>query len=184
MNVKRGATTIVLLTALLAGCSGLPGGDDEPDGGKGGSAAVAAGKPAVDSDKDAIVKAAFPSGLAPGAKVDIAIMSLKVRGKLATLSVQLTPHVPQGVSQKPSPYELNGNNGLGVSLIDPVNLKRYIVVRDSSGKELQSDDVFTHIATGQPGLLTYTFAAPPENVKALDLHYGSWPTFRNIPVKR
>ena len=28
------------------------------------------------------------------------------------------------------------------------------------------------------------FAAPPENVKTVDVQIGSWPTFRDIPVER
>jgi hypothetical protein len=57
-------------------------------------------------------------------------------------------------------------------------------VLDSSKKELESDDIFTHIANDQTASLSYTYAAPPENVKAVDVQIGSWPMFRNIPVAR
>ncbi|MQY03831.1 hypothetical protein [Actinomadura macrotermitis] len=175
-------TTILTATALLVG--GLTGcsilGDDAsaPGGGGGGA------KASVDGAGKTIVKGTFPSPIAAGATVDIAIMGLKVRAKLATLTVQLTPHVPPGGEQNPNPYGLNGGNGLGTSLLDPVNLKRYVVVKDSGSTELQSNDIFTHIANNQPASLTYTFAAPPENVKVLDVQYGAWPTFRNVPVER
>jgi hypothetical protein len=99
--------------------------------------------------------------------------------------MRVTPRLPAGApDQTPNLYELNGRNGLGASLIDPVNLKRYVVVKDTSGKDLQTDYIMVHTRNNQPSLHTYTFAAPPENVKALDLQYGSWPTFRNVPVER
>ncbi|GAA3944152.1 hypothetical protein GCM10023085_27700 [Actinomadura viridis] len=187
MNIGHRAVLAAALAALLAGCSALPGAEEESDGGRGGSGgdAVAAGRPSVDGAAKAVVSGTFDTPLVTGGKVDIAMMGLRARGRLAMLTVRLTPRLPAGFSdQDPSPYRLNGSNSLGTALIDPVNLKRYVVVKDSSGRELQSNDISTQIVNNQPAVLTYTFAAPPENVKAVDVQYGSWPTFRNIPVER
>ncbi|MFC5749511.1 hypothetical protein [Actinomadura rugatobispora] len=188
MDIRHHTAAIAAVTALLAGCSSLPGGGEpaeRSDGAAREGTDVPAGRPGVDTTGRPVVGATFDTPIANGAKIDIAVMGLQVRGKLATLTVRLTPHVPADHSdQGPSPYALNGRHAIGASLLDPVNLKRYVVVRDSSGKALQTDDIFTDIRNNQPGLLTYTFAAPPENVKALDVQYGSWPLFRNVPVGR
>ncbi|MFI0351625.1 hypothetical protein [Actinomadura sp. 9N407] len=188
MKILHRTAVIVALTGLLAGCSGLPGGGDgaESDGsGSGSGSAVKAGEPGVDSAGKPVVGGTFDTSVAEGAKIEIAVMGLKARGRLATLTMRLTPRLPAAApDQTPNPYELNGRHGLGTSLIDPVNLKRYVVVKDSSGKELESDDIFVHTRNNQPSNYTYTFAAPPENVKAVDVQYGSWPMFRNIPVER
>lgn len=182
------AAAAALLFTGLAGCSVMEGDSESASGaeGSGGTAGetVEGGEPGFDSVGDPVTKGTFDSPIAPGAKVDIAIMGIQVRGRLAVLTTQFTPHIPPGGEDKPNPYRLNGRNGLGTSLIDPVNLKRYVVVKDSSGDEMESDDIFTHIANDQTGTLTYTFAAPPENVKVMDVQIGSWPTFRNIPVER
>ncbi|MEU8801520.1 hypothetical protein [Spirillospora sp. NPDC048819] len=182
------AAAAALLFTGLTGCSVLEGGSESASGGErsGGTAGetVEGGEPGFDAAGDPVTKGTFDTPIAPGAKVDIAIMGIKVRGKLAILSTQFTPHIPPGGEDNPNPYNLNGRNGLGTSLIDPVNLKRYVVVKDSSGDELETDDIFTHIANNQTGNFTYTFAAPPENVKVVDVQIGSWPTFRNIPVER
>ncbi|MGP4023829.1 hypothetical protein [Actinomadura sp. 3N407] len=182
------ATAVALLLTGLTGCSVLEGGSDSASGGGRAEGAagetVQGGEPGFDAAGEPVTKGTFDSPIASGAKIDIAIMGIKVRGKLAILTTQFTPHIPPGGETNPNPYELNGKNGLGTSLIDPVNLKRYVVVKDSSGDEMETDDIFTHIANNQTGNFSYTFAAPPENVKAVDVQIGSWPTFRNIPVER
>ncbi|MEU8343084.1 hypothetical protein AB0C74_15420 [Spirillospora sp. NPDC048832] len=181
------ATTAVL---LLAGCSAI-GGDDDGDAASAGAGApaaagadVPAGEAGFDDTAKPVTQGTFDSPAAAGAKVDIAIMRLKAKGKLATLTVRFTPHVPGASAGRINAYGLNGDRGLDTSLIDPVNLKRYVVVKDSGGQELESDDIFTHMTNDQPTSHYFTFAAPPENVKSIDVQIGNWPTFRNIPVER
>jgi hypothetical protein len=180
------AAAALLLAGALAGCSTSGGGSDGGSGGSGGSHGAAQGslgKVSVDRFDKPVAKATFDSPMAPGAKVDIAVMGLRVKGRLATLTLQWTPHVT-GNTNTPTPYRLNGERGLDASLIDPVNLKRYVVVSDSSSHNLQSDDVLTNLPNEQATLTSHTFAAPPESVKSLDLQLGSWPTFRDVPVER
>ena len=187
------ATVAALLFAGgLTGCSG----DDSSSGAEraGGSASQNAeatpnapakgGEPSVADAGDPVAKGTFDSPIAPGAKVDIAIVSLRANGKLATLAAQVTPHVPPGADDKPTLYKLNGRADPDVSLIDPVNLKRYTVVKDSSRHELQTDTIITRLANEQPANFSFTFAAPPENVKTVDVQIGAWPTFRNVQVER
>lgn len=193
LSPRLAAATAATLIAAggITGCTvpGIGSDDDRPSGSAGGGPVtggqpVQGGAAGFDKADKPVTKGTFDSPISPGAKVDIAIMGLKVGGRLATLTTQMTPRIPPGGEDNPNPYELNGRNGLGTSLIDPVNLKRYVVVKDSRGKELETDDIFTHIANNQTGTFTYTFAAPPENVKTVDVQIGAWPTFRNIPVER
>ncbi|MBO2458848.1 hypothetical protein [Actinomadura violacea] len=182
----------LLLAGSLAGCSDS---DGDAGNGSGKSAGAGAGAPTsaaapkstvnganLDNATEALVKGTFDSPMAQGAKVDIAIMGLRVKGALATLTTRMTPHVPGG--QRINAYRLNGEHGLGTSLIDPVNLKRYNIVKDSDGKSLGTDDIFTNMTNEQATPFYYTFAAPPENVKAIDVQIGSWPTFHDVPVQR
>ncbi|HEU5032042.1 MAG TPA: hypothetical protein VFV01_44485 [Spirillospora sp.] len=178
LSHRPAATAAALLLAGgLAGCS-------LSDGGSGhGATRGSVGKASVDRFDKPVAKATFGSPMAPGAKVDIAVMGLRVKGRLATLTLQWTPHVPGGTST-PTPYRLNGERGLDASLIDPVNLKRYVVVTDSGSRRLESDDVLTNLPNGQATLTSHSFAAPPANVKGVDLQLGSWPAFRDVPIER
>jgi hypothetical protein len=178
MRLASAVTAALLLAAGLSGCSML--GDRSPDGGP----AASAGRPGYDNAAKPVVQGTFDSPAAKGATVDIAIMGLKVKGRLATLTVRLTPHLPATDTRRINAYGLNGERGLGTSLIDPVGLKRYLVVRDSGGGKLETDDIFTKMTNDQATPFSFTFAAPPENVKALDVQIGSWPMFRDIPVER
>ena len=53
-----------------------------------------------------------------------------------------------------------------------MNLKRHMVVRDANRQAARARRVFTSIRIGQRAMLTYTFAAPPENVTKMDVHVG------------
>ncbi|MEV5709107.1 hypothetical protein [Actinoallomurus sp. NPDC052274] len=184
--VRRTAPAVAATALIVAGLSGCLGKDDS--GSKGGAAtgggAVRGGVTVASGDKP-VAKATFPSPIAAGATVDIAILELKAGGRLADLTVSMTPHVPaNGATQRITPYRLNGETTLGVFLIDTVNLKRYLVVKDSSGHELQTDYVTTNIANDQPGQLSFTFAAPPKGVDRIDVQIGNWPIFRDVPIAR
>ncbi|WP_433467361.1 hypothetical protein [Spirillospora sp. CA-128828] len=186
MRLAYRLVTATAAAILLAGCTpfGQGSGSSSGDGAKGSGAEGSVGKASFDNNTKPVVKGTFDSPAVQGGKVDIAIMGLKVKGKLATLTVQFVPHVPGVEPNRMNAYGLNGRNGLNTSLIDPVNLKRYVVVKDSSGKELQTDEIFTQMTNDQPTSSFYTFAAPPDSVKSIDVQLGNWPTFRNVPVER
>jgi hypothetical protein len=176
----------VVMGVSLTGCSGLFGGSAAggPAGGDGrdGDAVASAVAPSANPDK-AIVKATFDSPIAAGAKVDIAILGLKVTGKLAQLTLAITPHVV-GETDSPSVYDLNGGNRPEAALIDTVNLKRYVVVTDAAGNQLQPDYITVKLQNEQPNVQTYYFAAPPPNVRNVDLVFGRWLPFRDVPISR
>ncbi|WP_158079491.1 hypothetical protein [Actinomadura sp. CNU-125] len=153
------AAALVVVCATSA-CSAL----DDPDAtgatGRGTAQGAVGGRAPSAERGDPVAKQTFTSPLAKGATVDIAIMGLSVSGKLAVLDLQYTPHVTGG-SGSSSLAQLHGIEP-PVALIDSVNLKRYVVVRDSSDSALQSDLVYGSTHNEQPAALQFTFAAPPE----------------------
>lgn len=127
---------------------------------------------------------------APNSKdgtVDIDVLGLAVQGNLATLSVRFTPHFPdKSPGDSISLYDMSDNalDPIDVSLVDPVGLKRYLVVRDSNNDSLGSDEVDTEAVNNSSVIAHYTFAAPPASVTKIDVDLGPFPPFNNVPISR
>jgi hypothetical protein len=194
------ALLALVLAIFAAGC----GGDDDGGDGQDQAAtpeataeataegqATATATATAEGDEPA-AEGAVPAAIAEqkglkarGAKettVDIAVTGLKVDGELATLSLAFTMYGSEDTSD--SLFELNGGYRLFVTLVDPVNLKRYMVVTDSDGRELQSDASETYVPQDGTTTAQYTFAAPPPNVTEIDVAVGDWPIFRDVPIER
>lgn len=172
-----------------SGCSVLDGGDDSPGASPGGSPGTGTSTgtrgPVAGVDPGKVVaKATFPSPLASGATVEVKIHGLRAAGRLAVLTASLTPRVPGRYDDEISPYNVNGDRGVSPYLVDTVNLKRHVILKDAKGKELGSDDVYTDGLNNVPMYVSYTYAAPPPNVRAMDVYVGEWPPFRDVPVER
>ncbi len=121
------------------------------------------------------------------ATVDIAVLGLAVQGRLATLTVRFTPHFPDdSPGQSISLYDMS-DNALGtnqVSLVDPVGLKRYLVVQDSNNNALGSNEVTTEAVNNSSVVAHWTFAAPPASVTKIDVEVGPFPAFNDLPITR
>lgn len=163
-----------------ASAQGVAGEQRNPSSGEGN----AGGAGTVDTTT-AIAKATYNAPFAPDATVEVAVHGLNRRGRLLDLVFSLTPRVPGGdqSDQRINPYRILGRQSLNVTLIDTVNLKRHLVVKDSRGRELKPDDVWTNTLIGRQLVLTYTFAAPPEDVTKMDVHIANWPPFTDVPVE-
>jgi len=173
MRAKK--TAGVLLLALVTGCSSGGGGDGSGKSAADGAADVPRGDAAVADPSKAIKRAVF-SG--QNGEFELALVSLDARGRLVDLSLSLTPKEGTGWQTAHSYF-----GGVPeVSLVDPVNLKRYLVVKDSEGNPLGAGNV--HYGLGKANTLNYTFAAPPENVRSVDVHFGDFPPFRDVPINR
>lgn len=173
-----------LVGICLTGCVGPFGGGQASSGGSDGGTATGAGA-AVAPDANpgkAIVRASFDSPIARNAKVDIGIVNLKVTGRLLQLDLAVTPRVAG--EDDVTMFALNGKQNVDVALIDTVNLRRYTVVRDDGGQALGPDQILFSLKNEQPNALTYMFAAPPPDVRAVDVLIGRWPAFRNVPITR
>ena len=177
--IRRTALAAAIVAAAATGMSGCLGTGEKATAsqpaGKGDGRAANPAK--------ALAKGTFPSEVAPGATVDIALDALKADGRRARLSVTMTPHV-RGSSERLTPNQQNDSSSHNETLIDPVNLKRYVVVKDSAWQDVQNNDVTTNLTNERPNALSYTFAAPPQGVNQVDVQIGLWPTFPRVPVAR
>ena len=178
----------------LAGC----GGDDTKTvtvtpGGAGASATseapadtggTAPRDEAVNTD-DALAKKTVRALDSRDGTVEIAILGLKVEDRLMRLTMAFTPKFPsESPDDEISLYDMHGQTPLYVTLVDPVNLKRYVVVKDSEGRELAADAVATGTPNGGTVMATWTFAAAPQNVAKLDVQVGEWPPFSDVEIQR
>ena len=192
---QRMMLVVALCGAALAG-AGCGGGDDENQGTAQNQATPAqtaapeetATATATAEGEPAAVLAEQKGVKARGARtttMDIAVNSLQVDGELATLTVTYAVHDPEAAPDATySLYDLNDTQPLYVTLLDPVNLKRYTVVTDSDGQALQSGAVETKVPLDASTTAQYTFAAPPADVTEIDVSIGDWPTFRDVPIQR
>jgi len=159
---------------LVAGC-GAGGSGDAPASKS--AADAPQGEVSVADPGSALGQAAFDG---PKGEFELAVVSLTAKGRLANLTLSLTPHYPGKTSVLAFLY-FSGDYPV-VSLVDPVGLKRYLVVKDSAGNMLGSGNENYNV--DQPNTLNYTFAAPPEDVASVDVHFDDFPPFRNVPVSR
>lgn len=193
MRRTCGAVVAAMVGAvLLTGCSG----DSEPDEGTNqatsgeGSSAAPAGESAAGgsatahpSDIDGALATISTTALDPkGKPMDLALLEASVTGDLLRVRIAF---VPKFDVEETSVYTLAGEHDPAPFLVDPVNLKRYGVVRAKNSGDLASDVVFTEGNDEQPPVLTYYFAAPPDDVDELALSFGGapWPGF-DITVAR
>ncbi|GGP05595.1 hypothetical protein LDL08_06820 [Nonomuraea glycinis] len=123
------------------------------------------------------------AGAGGTARADITV--LKRQGKTVTLNWTLT--VVDG--------EVNMHNGMGsavldysvsgVSLIDPVNAKRYRVARNGTGSDAEcvcSDTQGEFLKKGQTVTLYALFAAPPADVTKLNIEMPMIGVLTDVPI--
>ena len=117
----------------------------------------------------------------PGATTRFDIYSIKRQGKLAILTLSVTPTF--STVEPESLFSLMGNNSFRPTLIDPVNLREYKVVSSGSGN-LSSNDMSAKTLSGKPMFLWAAFAAPPTNVSRVTLNlYDTLPGITGVPVQ-
>ncbi|GAB3658276.1 hypothetical protein GCM10027589_18770 [Actinocorallia lasiicapitis] len=181
---------LALLTLLAAGCSSSDRGNSSGEGWNGEAAQnqqqeqqksatkVAGGDVGVTDQTTVLAKARISAG---GGDADLVLNGLNARGGLAIADFTLTPVKIRPLNSNTYYWFFNQQKPTA-SLLDPVNLKRYTVVKDSDGNLLAPDSVA--LAVGQPVSLSFTFAAPPQDVTRVDVQLGDMPPFRNVPISR
>jgi len=71
----------------------------------------------------------------------------------------------------------------GLYLVDSANKKKYLTVRDSAGECLCSvDGSNIFVSAGATTVLSATFGAPPDSVKAVDVFVPGFGTFNDVPL--
>lgn len=189
--------TVVALSGVLVlgGCGGGDdGNDDSPTAtptatsapNEEAATATPTATPVVeDGAEGALAQQTVKARGSRSTTVDIAVTGLEVQGELATLTLSFAVHDPDAAPDETfSLYDLNDGNSLYVTLLDPVNLRLYNVVKDSGGAGLESEATQTNVPLDGSADARYTFAAPPADVTEIDVSVGDWPTFRDIPIER
>jgi hypothetical protein len=183
---------VALCAALLVGCGGGDGDDGNsaatptPTGSPAEPGATAEpGGTEEPAGGEAAAKQTVEAREAGEATLDIEVIGLRVSGELSTLSLRYTAHDPEaGEGSDHRLVDLHGGRRVFVTLVDPVNLKRYHVVEDTSGEELQTADLDVDVPVDGSVTAEYTFAAPPDGVDKIDVSVGDWPPFRDVPIER
>jgi hypothetical protein len=195
MGHSRIAVVALCAAALaLGGCGGGDDGGDDPDRAATPAAGGSSAEPGATAEPEETASAESPEAVtkvtvdareAGETTLDIEVLGLKVSGELATLTLQYTAHDPEATADAEYRLvDLHGGSTLFVTLVDPVNLKRYHVVEDSSGERLESADIDVTVPVDDSVTAEYTFAAPPAGVDKIDVSVGDWPTIRDVPIER
>lgn len=117
-------------------------------------------------------------------RIVLGISAIQVRGKLAVVDLNVMAELPdKSADDTFALFSLNDNSFIEPNLIDTINLKRYATVTDTAGRSLGSSDL-TRVTNGRTTAISFTFAAPPVDVRSLDFHLGHFPPFRDVPVAR
>ncbi|MFC5834496.1 hypothetical protein [Nonomuraea insulae] len=187
--------TIALAVAAvgLAGCGVLPG--QQGSGGESRSAAAAAptpveqqatapAAPAQATQVIATREASTGAGDMYG-KARVDITSLKRQGRTVTLNWMITAtdgkvNMHNGMGTGTLDYTVSG-----VSLIDPVNAKRYRVARNGTGEDAKcvcSGTQGQFMEPEQASSLYAVFAAPPPDVTKVNIEMPMIGVFTDVPI--
>ncbi|WP_436756875.1 hypothetical protein [Streptosporangium sp. V21-05] len=192
----------VVLAVVLSGCGVLPG-----QQGSGGEERVTGASDTADTaDPVDTVKAtevAEPTEAgdpaereraiarrevkASGADLTVEITGIRRQGRLSTLTWTVTNNSDDRWQMNSDMGDTPGGLGLtvaGISLVDPVNGKRYVVARTGKYPKAEclcSDyDVFTE--AGEVLSLHATFAAPPPDVTKINVDLKVLGVFTDVPI--
>lgn len=198
-----------LAAAALAGCSasgtggggeGAQTGTPAPSAqaprseGRAGGAPVAPEQLTVAASREASVNASLDAALPVRADLaplrrdgDVVVLNLTLTN-LGEDDWQISTALDDGTTngleggvqeQDPARYSVDG-----ISLVDGANAKRHLVARDERGYCLCSTALSgVFLAPEGVVVLSATFAAPPEDVKTMDVEVPLFGTFTGVPVE-
>lgn len=134
--------------------------------------------PSVASVGDPLVTQEFTVPMTKN-KVEVAIHSLKVHGKVMELTMTVTPHFTQPTTSEPMNYwDVFNQSTTGPQLIDRVNLKEYHPVKVPSSTGLTT-------LNNTPMVWVGWYAAPQDPIETIDIRVmDGVPNFLNVPVTR
>ncbi len=113
------------------------------------------------------------------------VTALKRQGRTVTLNWTVTAvdgkvNMHNGMGGAPLDFSVSG-----VSLIDPVNAKRYRVARNGTGSDAEcvcSDTQGEFLKAGQTVTLYALFAAPPADVTKVNIEMPMIGVFTDVPI--
>ncbi|MEV4094966.1 hypothetical protein [Streptosporangium saharense] len=208
--MRRGITPALAaaaLAAVLSGCGMLPGQSGQQGGGGEerqplSAATTTPTQQAAEQPTEQVTEQAPEQPDAPverertiaarevkadGAKLVVRITGLKRQGRLATLTWTVTNTGDTRWQMSSNLGDTPGGLGLtvaGISLVDPVNGKRYVVARTGAYPKAtclcSNYDVFTEPDEVLP--LNATFAAPPPDVTKINVDLKVLGVFADVPI--
>ena len=155
----------------------------------------AASEEAVESDSDAgaaqfdpedvIVEQTYALTERPEDAVTVGIQSLVVDGPVTTLTMVVTPDFASvSDDEAVSLFDINEETLFRPTLLDRANLKEYSVITDG-GVAWASDNVETRTRNGTPMRVFATFAAPEDDIDAIEVSFRSvWTPFTDVPIQQ
>lgn len=190
---------VLLIVCALALPTAACGGGGGSDGGTSSPATTTTGP----AKAPAPVKAGQPAkaiagmdGTVDGAPARLDILSLTRSGGVSQLTMRLSNTNPDdtssgiqvgdtfddnvnGTDTKPDdPFTVDG-----VSLVDAVNRKKYLVARDTAGKCVCDGGLSSEFVKADQSLnLSATFGAPPPSVRTVNVFVPKFGTFRDVPI--
>ncbi len=125
------------------------------------------------------------SGAGDTGRARVEITALKRQGRTVTLNWTVTAvegkvNMHNGMAETPSDYSVSG-----VSLIDPVNAKRYRVARNNSGPGAEcvcSETQGGFLKAGDKSSLYAVFAAPPADVTKVNVEMPMIGVLTDVPI--
>ncbi|WP_369248900.1 hypothetical protein [Streptomyces sp. R41] len=179
MKGRRAMTAVAITTGLLLTVAGCGGG-----GGDGKSKDDSAASSSKSSESDNGSQSQTPSAdkvLATAKDGDITVTitsAQRDQGGFVTVSGQVTNGGSSswlGADWQSNETELAGNGGSlsGASLVDEKGKKKYLVLRDTSGRCLCTK--FSRVRPGGSASWFAQFPAPPEGTTAVNFQVGSLP---------
>lgn len=189
LRERIAAAFVVASLLVLGACSN---GDEAPPPDQQQSAAS---DEAVDSDSDAgavqfdpedvIVEQTYALTERPEDAVTVGIQSLVVDGPAMTLIMVVTPDFASvSDDEAVSLFDINEETLFRPTLLDRANLKEYSVITDG-GVAWASDNVETRTRNGTPMRVFATFAAPEDDIDAIEVSFRSvWTPFTDVPIQQ
>jgi hypothetical protein len=183
------AAFVVASLLVLGACSN---GDEAPPPDQQQSAAS---EEAVESDSDAgavqfdpedvIVEQTYALTENPDDAVTVGIQSLVVDGPVMTLIMVVTPDFSSVSNEEAiSLFDINEETLFRPTLLDRANLKEYSVITDG-GVAWASENVETRTSNGTPMRVFATFAAPEDDIDAIEVSFRSvWTPFTDVPIQQ
>ncbi len=189
LRERIAAAFVVASLLVLGACSN---GDEAPPPDQQQSAAS---EEAVESDSDAgavqfdpedvIVEQTYALTENPDDAVTVGIQSLVVDGPAMTLTMVVTPDFSSvSDDEAVSLFDINEETLFRPTLLDRANLKEYSVITDG-GVAWASDNVETRTRNGTPMRVFATFAAPEDDIDAIEVSFRSvWTPFTDVPIQQ
>ncbi len=171
----------------LSACSGsgdsgaLPGNERPVDA----TQAASSSDPSVRASAPPEVTEAVATRTAAydGDRVRVEVLSLRRSGDLSTLQLRETYlgteyySINNDLGGGAASYDLSG-----ITLVDTANGKRYLTAHDSDDDCVCSSTSGVQIKPGSSYTLSATFAAPPDDVRSIDVAIPGLGTIADVPV--